>query len=70
VARGEDRIGAQQHGEVLSGTVEVTATLRGHDDREWLWSHEFHNEQGKLCALVDVVFAVRPAPPELLGSQA
>jgi 1,4-dihydroxy-2-naphthoyl-CoA hydrolase len=51
---------------VLSGTVEVTATLRGHDDREWLWSHEFRNDQGKLCAIVDVVFAVRPAPPELV----
>jgi uncharacterized protein (TIGR00369 family) len=52
---------------VTSGTIEVTATLRGHDDREWLWSHEFRDQQGRLCALVDVVFAVRPAPPELLA---
>jgi uncharacterized protein (TIGR00369 family) len=54
---------------VLSGTIEVTATLRGHDDREWVWSNEFRDEQGRLCALVDVVFAVRPAPPELLAKR-
>jgi uncharacterized protein (TIGR00369 family) len=52
---------------VMAGTVEVIATLRGHDDREWLWSMEFRDEAGKLCAIVDVVFAVRPAPPELLA---
>ncbi len=47
---------------VTAGTVDVVATLRGHDDREWLWSHEFRDEQGRLCALVDVTIAVRPRP--------
>jgi 1,4-dihydroxy-2-naphthoyl-CoA hydrolase len=54
---------------VMSGTVDVTATLRGHDEREWLWSHEFRDEHGRLCALVDVTIAVRPAPPQLLAIQ-
>ena len=47
---------------VTHGVVDVVARLRSHDDREWLWSHEFRDEQGRLCAIVDVVIAVRPAP--------
>lgn len=43
-----------------TGTVDVVATLRGHDDREWVWGHEFKDEAGRLCALVDVTIAVRP----------
>jgi uncharacterized protein (TIGR00369 family) len=45
---------------VSTGFVDVTATLRGHDDREWMWSHDFRDQQQRLCALVDVVIAVRP----------
>jgi uncharacterized protein (TIGR00369 family) len=45
---------------VTAGTVDVAATLRGHDERAWLWSHDFRDEQGRLCALVDVTIAVRP----------
>ena len=48
---------------VTAGVVDVRATLRGHDDREWMWSHEFRDERDRLCALVDVLIAVRPAPP-------
>jgi uncharacterized protein (TIGR00369 family) len=47
---------------VTGGTLDVFAKLRGHDDREWTWGHEFHDEQGRLCALVDVTIAVRRAP--------
>jgi uncharacterized protein (TIGR00369 family) len=47
---------------VTGGTLDVFAKLRGHDDREWTWGHEFRDEQGRLCALVDVTIAVRPAP--------
>ena len=46
---------------VTAGTVDVVARLRGHDDREWLWSHEFRDDGGRLCALVDVTIAVRRA---------
>jgi uncharacterized protein (TIGR00369 family) len=45
---------------ITSGTVDVVARLRGHDEREWLWSHEFRDDQRRLCALVDVTIAVRP----------
>lgn len=47
---------------VTEGVVDVLATLRGHDDREWTWGHEFRDERENLCALVDVTIAVRPAP--------
>jgi 1,4-dihydroxy-2-naphthoyl-CoA hydrolase len=47
---------------VTAGTVDVTAQLRGQDEREWLWGHEFRDEAGRLCALVDVTIAVRPRP--------
>jgi 1,4-dihydroxy-2-naphthoyl-CoA hydrolase len=44
---------------VTGGVVDVLARLRGHDEREWTWGHEFRDEQGRLCALVDVTIAVR-----------
>jgi uncharacterized protein (TIGR00369 family) len=47
---------------ITAGTVNVAARRRHHDDREWLWSHEFRDDQNRLCALVDVTIAVRPAP--------
>jgi 1,4-dihydroxy-2-naphthoyl-CoA hydrolase len=46
---------------ITDGTVDVRALLRGHDDREWTWGHEFRDAEEKLCALVDVTIAVRPA---------
>jgi uncharacterized protein (TIGR00369 family) len=45
---------------VMSGSVHVTARLRGHDEHEWIWSHEFRDDDDRLCALVDVTIAVRP----------
>ena len=47
---------------ITDGVVDVRARLRGHDDREWTWSHEFRDERERLCALVDVTIAVRPVP--------
>ena len=46
---------------ITGGIVDVAARLRHGDEREWFWSHDFRDEQGRLCALVDVVIAVRPA---------
>ena len=48
---------------ITGGTVDVTARLRGHDEREWTWGHDFCDEGGELCAIVEVMIAVRPAPP-------
>jgi 1,4-dihydroxy-2-naphthoyl-CoA hydrolase len=45
---------------VTGGTLDVFAKLRGHDDREWTWGHEFRDEDERLCALVEVTIAVRP----------
>jgi 1,4-dihydroxy-2-naphthoyl-CoA hydrolase len=45
---------------ITAGTVHVVARCRSHDDREWLWSHEFRDDRRRLCALVDVTIAVRP----------
>jgi 1,4-dihydroxy-2-naphthoyl-CoA hydrolase len=51
---------------VTGGVVHVAARRRHYDEREWLWGHEFRDDQDRLCALVDVVIAVRPLrdPPE------
>jgi 1,4-dihydroxy-2-naphthoyl-CoA hydrolase len=46
---------------ITSGAVDVVARLRHHDDREWLWSHEFRDHEQRLCAIVDVTIAVRAA---------
>ncbi|MBV8943227.1 MAG: PaaI family thioesterase [Solirubrobacterales bacterium] len=45
---------------VTAGTVDVIAALRARGDREWLWTHDFRDEAGRLCALVNVTIAVRP----------
>ena len=47
---------------VTRGMVDVYATMRAHDEREWFWAHDFRDEQDRLCAIVDVTIAVRPAP--------
>jgi 1,4-dihydroxy-2-naphthoyl-CoA hydrolase len=47
---------------VTAGVIDVIARLRGHDETEWLWGHEFRDDRGRLCALVDVMIAVRPLP--------
>ena len=49
--------------QLVTTTVDVAARLRNRDNREWLWSHEFRDEQSRLCALVDVTIAVRPFAP-------
>ena len=46
---------------ITAGTVDVVAILRGHNEREWTWGHEFRDDSDNLCALVDVTIAVRSA---------
>jgi 1,4-dihydroxy-2-naphthoyl-CoA hydrolase len=45
---------------VTGGTLEVEARLHGRTETEWLWGHDFRDEDGRLCAVVDVTIAVRP----------
>lgn len=47
---------------VTDGVVDVLARLLDRGEAEWLWTHDFRDEQGRLCALVDVRIAVRPRP--------
>ena len=44
---------------ITAGPVDVVARLRHRSDTEWLWSHEFRDQDARLCALVDVTIAVR-----------
>lgn len=46
---------------ITGGTVDAHARLRYRDEREWFWGHEFRDDSGRLCALVDVTIAVRPS---------
>jgi uncharacterized protein (TIGR00369 family) len=48
---------------ITGGAVDVVGRLRHRGETEWLWGHEFHDEQQRLCALVDVTIAVRPFRP-------
>jgi uncharacterized protein (TIGR00369 family) len=48
---------------VTGGVVDARARRRACDEREWFWSHEFSDSDGRLCAMVDVTIAVRPLPP-------
>lgn len=64
---GEGRIGSGMSNTasflrpITGGSVDVHARRRHAGAQEWLWSHEFFDEQRRLCALVDVTIAVRPA---------
>ncbi len=46
---------------ITEGSVHVTSRLRHQDEREWFWSHDFLDEQERLCALVEVIIAVQRA---------
>jgi 1,4-dihydroxy-2-naphthoyl-CoA hydrolase len=46
---------------VTAGTVHVGARCVHQDEHEWLWAHDFHDDERRLCAIVDVCIAVRPS---------
>ncbi len=45
---------------ITQGAVDVRAKALHCDESEWFWAHEFRDDDGRLCALVDVTIAVRP----------
>jgi 1,4-dihydroxy-2-naphthoyl-CoA hydrolase len=45
---------------VTSGTLEAIARRRSCETDRWVWSTDFVDAEGKLCALVEVTIAVRP----------
>jgi 1,4-dihydroxy-2-naphthoyl-CoA hydrolase len=44
---------------VTSGTLEAIARRRSRETDRWVWSTDFVDAEGKLCALVEVTIAVR-----------
>jgi uncharacterized protein (TIGR00369 family) len=48
---------------ITDGTVDVVGRRLGQTEAEWMWTHEVRDSDGTLCALVDIIVAVRPAPP-------
>jgi uncharacterized protein (TIGR00369 family) len=47
---------------VSSGTVHAVATARHRGRTTWIWDCELTDDDGRLCALVRMTIAVRPAP--------
>jgi 1,4-dihydroxy-2-naphthoyl-CoA hydrolase len=45
---------------VTSGALEAVGRRRGRERDRWLWTIDFLDQQGRLCALVEVTLAVRP----------
>lgn len=47
---------------IMDGTVDVVGRRLGQTETEWMWTHEVRDSDENLCALVDIIVAVRPAP--------
>lgn len=47
---------------VTDGKLEAICRRRSAEPDRWVWSTDFLDEQGRLCALTEVTIAVRPFP--------
>jgi uncharacterized protein (TIGR00369 family) len=47
---------------VTGGTLEAICRRRSAEPDRWVWGTDFLDDQGRLCALVEVAIAVRPLP--------
>jgi len=47
---------------VLEGTVHAEARRRHRGRTTWVWEVDITDDDGRLCALVRMTIAVRPAP--------
>lgn len=47
---------------VSAGSVHAVATSRHRGRTTWIWDCELTDDDGRLCALVRMTIAVRPAP--------
>ena len=48
---------------ISAGQVHAEATPRHRGRSTWVWDCELSDDDGRLCALVRMTIAVRPAPP-------
>jgi len=47
---------------ILGGTIHAVATRRHRGRTTWVWEVEITDDEQRLCALVRMTIAVRPAP--------
>jgi 1,4-dihydroxy-2-naphthoyl-CoA hydrolase len=47
---------------ITQGTIHMTARRRHRGRTSWIWEVDFTDDAGKLCAIVRMTIAVRPAP--------
>src|SRR6185312_10611736 len=54
---------------ITGGHALVEAEVKHSDDHKCFWTHEFWDDEHRLCALVDVTVAVRRPPSGVSGSE-
>ena len=47
---------------ITEGTIHVVARRRHRGRTSWVWEVDFSDDAGRLCAIVRMTIAVRPAP--------
>ena len=52
---------------LLGGTVHAVARRRHKGRTTWVWEVDVTDDEDRLCAVVRMVIAVRPVPPEVLA---
>jgi 1,4-dihydroxy-2-naphthoyl-CoA hydrolase len=52
---------------ILAGTIHAVARRRHRGRTTWVWEVDITDDDGRLCALVRMTIAVRPAPPAAPG---
>jgi len=64
---GNIAMGQSNHSNFLrpcsSGTVQAVAHCKHRGRTSWVWEVDCTDDDGRLCAIVRVTIAVRPAPP-------
>jgi len=53
---------------ITEGHVNAVARARHKGRTTWIWEVELTDDADRLCALVRMTIAVRPAPPAMAGS--
>lgn len=55
---------------ITAGTIHMTARRRHRGRTSWIWEVDFCDDDGRLCAIVRMTIAVRPAPAGVSGPEA
>ncbi len=49
---------------ISAGTIHATATRRHAGRTTWIWDCDLSDDEGRICAMVRMTVAVRPAPSQ------